>query len=214
MKISKKFILSSVLGVSAIGAAVSAHADDQFYVGLGAGYAAAQNMPASGSFEKIEGVPLGIPGKTESNYGGRVALGYMFDLQADFSYGLEAAAAYYGVTKYSNALASVEMNYYGLELLGVGQLNLDKLRLIGKVGASDEQFHPTKSNIKKNPNFTSSEQVLPEVGAGIAYLFTPSFQLGLNYYHVFGNDVTFNNDSDATALPSVNLVLLEMSYFL
>lgn len=211
----KKTFSAILLSASVMGIGVSGYAMNNFYVNLGAGYAAAQNMPSAGSFEQIEGViPLGTPGKVEDNYGGRVALGYMWNTDTHVSYGLETAAAYYGVTKYSNAVAGVDMNYYGIEFLGVGQLNFDKLRLIGKIGATDEQFHPTKNNIENNPNFTSSQEVLPEVGAGLAYAFTPNFQLGVSYYHTFGNDVTFNNDTDATNLPSVNLVLLEMSYFL
>lgn len=211
----KKIFSTLVLGVSIVGAAATGYADNQFYLNLGAGYAAAENMPAASTFSDIDGVlPLGTDGKTEDNYGGRFAVGYMWDTESAFSYGVETAAAYYGVTKYSNSEASVDMNYYGLELLAVGQVNIDKLRLIGKVGATDERFHPTKTNIEDNPEFTSSQQVLPEVGAGIAYLFTPNFQLGLSYYHTFGNDVSFDNNASATNLPSVDLVLLEMSYFL
>ena len=215
MKTTKKILSMLLFGVSVIGVAVSGYAENQIYVDLGAGYAAAQDMPATGSFVNIDGViPSGTVGKTDTNYGGRVALGYMWNTEADFSYGLETAAASYGMTKYSNAAASVEMNYYGLEFLGVGQINMDKLRLIGKIGGTDEQFHPTKKNIENNPNFTSSQQVLPEVGAGIAYLFTPNFQVGLSFYHTFGNTVSFESDADATALPSVNLGLLELAYFL
>lgn len=211
----KKMTEILMLGTLAMALCGSVYADNQFYVDLGAGYAAAEDMPTPSSFVNVEGVTiLGTVGKTDSNYGGRLALGYLWNRESSVAYGIETAAASYGMTKYSNDAASVEMNYYGLELLGVGQVNLDKLRLIGKVGASDEQFHPTKKNIENNPNFTSSEQVLPEVGAGIAYLFTPNFQLGLSYYHTFGNTVGFESDADATNLPSVNLVFLEMSYFL
>lgn len=211
----KNFFSALVLGVSVISLAVSAHADNKLYTSLGLGYAAPEDMPKASTFDEIFGViPAGTSGRTDDNYGGRIAIGYMLNTEATLSYGLETAAAYYGVSKYSNNVSSVEMNYYGLELLGVAQLSLDKVRLIGKLGASDEQFHPTKSNIQNNSGFTSSQQVLPEVGAGIAYMFTPSLQVGLSFYHVFGSDVSFDNNADATALPSVNLGLLEIAFFL
>ncbi|MES2204949.1 MAG: outer membrane beta-barrel protein [Pseudomonadota bacterium] len=209
----KKMI--QILALSAMSLCTCAYADNQFYIGLGAGYAGAEDMPQGDTFANVDGVTSqGDSSETASNYGGRIAVGYLWDTQTDFAYGLETAAAYYGVTKYSNDAASVEMNYYGLELLGVGELSFDKLRLIGKAGISDEQFHPTKKNIENNPNFTSSQQVLPEVGAGLAYSFTQDLQVGITYYHTFGTQVSFNSDGDATKLPSVDLVLLEMAYFL
>ena len=215
MKTTKKILSMLVFGASVIGMTISGYAENQPYLGLGLGYAAPQDMPAANTFGEIGGVvPTGTAGRTDNNYGGRAALGYMLDVESDLAYGIETAAAYYGMTKYSNDSASVEMNYYGLELLGVMRLSIDKLRLIGKIGFSDEQFHPTKTNIENNPGLTSNQQILPEVGAGIAYLFAPNLQVGLSYYHTFGNSVSFDNNGAATNLPSVNLGLLEMTYSL
>lgn len=199
-------------GIIAMSACATLSADPRFYADLGFGYSALESMPEADGFSDFFGViPVGDATSTANNYGGRLAAGLMWDTDATLAYGVEIAAAYYGVDKYSNDASSVEMNYYGIELLGVAQLNIDKVMLIGKAGVTDEQLHPTKSNIN-NSGLTDSQEILPEVGAGIAYAITPSFQVGVTYYHTFGNTVTFNSSSDVQNLPSVDMTLLEVKY--
>lgn len=207
----KKIIKTVISSALLLGVGASAYADYRPYGDIGVGYAAAVDMPDGNSYNDLPGVvPTGESSSSATNYGGRVAIGVLWDVETKFSYGVEAAGAYYGVTKYSNPTSSVEMNYYGLELLGVAQWNMDKLHLIAKAGATDEQLHPTKNNIDNNEQLQDSEQVLPEVGAGFSYSFTPNVQLGLMYYHTFGGNVSFDTTGDATTLPSVNMGLLEL----
>ncbi len=208
----KKILSTLIFGASVMSIAASGYADYRPYIDLGVGYAEALNMPDGNDFSNLGGVlPVGTSSSTANNYGGRLAAGVMWDTETLLAYGIEAAAASYGMTKYANDASSVEMNYYGLELLGVAQINAGKVRLIGKAGAVLEQLHPTKGNIN-NEGLNDSQQVLPEVGAGIAYAFTPHFQLGLTFYHTFGNDVSFNDTAGAENLPSVDLAFLEAMY--
>jgi len=210
----KKTVHALAFGALIMSMCASLHAEYRPYVDLGFGYSGLTSMPEGDDFGDLAGVvPAGTGTSTPDNYGGRVAAGLLWNTQETLSYGLEAAAAYYGVDKYANDAASVEMNYYGLEFLGVAQLNLDKLRLIAKAGVTDEQLHPTKSNIN-NSSFTDSQQILPEVGAGVAYAITPNLQLGLTFYHTFGSTVSFDNTGEACNLPSVNMSLLEFMYLL
>lgn len=208
----KKKFSTLVFGASLMSIAASGYADYRPYIDLGVGYAEALNMPSGSDFSDLGGViPVGEGNSTTNNYGGRISAGIMWDTETILAYGIEAAAASYGMTKYSNDASSVEMNYYGLELLGVTQINAGKVRLIGKAGASLEQLHPTKANIN-NSGFNDSQQVLPEVGAGIAYAFTPHFQLGVTCYHTFGSDVSLQDTASAENLPSVNMAFLEAMY--
>lgn len=209
----KKIVAILAVGSFLMSASQISYGNYQPYADIGVGYSSPTAMPAGETFNNLDGVvPEGTASSTATQYGGRLALGILWDTETAVAYGLEAAAALYGIDKYSNESANVEMNYYGLELLGVLQFNLDKLHLIVKGGASDEQLHPTKTNID-NTGLTDSQQVLPEVGAGIAYSFTQNTQLGLSYYHTFGNTVSFNSTGDATNLPSVNMGLLELVVF-
>ena len=72
----KNFFSTLVLGVSVISLAVSAHADNKLYTSLGLGYAAPEDMPKASTFDEIFGViPAGTSGRTDDNYGGRIAQG-------------------------------------------------------------------------------------------------------------------------------------------
>lgn len=209
-----KWIFSTVVSVSLMSVAGLSYADHYFYADLGLGYAAASNMPDSEDFNQLPGTDaVGSLDRTRNNYGGRIGIGVMWDANAWLSYGLETAGAYYGVTKYSNAASSVEMNYYGIECLGVARFNMNKFHLLLKAGMTDERMHPTKSNIN-NADFDGNNQVLPEVGMGIAYSVTPNLLVGLSYYHTFGDDVSFTSTETAENLPSVDMGFLEFLYFM
>ncbi len=208
----KKFSTLVIGGASLMSIAASGYADYRPYIDLGVGYAQAVDMPEGSEFSELGGIiPVGTADSTPTNYGGRLAAGLLWDVETVLAYGIEAAVASYGMTKYSNDASSVEMNYYGLELLGVTQVNVGKVRLIGKAGVSLEQLHPYKTNIN-NEGLNDGEAILPEVGAGIAYAFTPSFQLGITCYHTFGQDVSFQDTANAENLPSVNMAFLEAMY--
>lgn len=209
-----KKVFLTLMGASLISAAAMSYADYSPYVDLGFGAANREDMPSSGALNDLpDVVPVGTGTSDESNYGARLALGVLWNPEMTVSYGLEAGVAYYGMTKYSNDISDVEMNYYGIELLGVTQLNLDKLHLLLKAGVTDEQLHPTKSNID-DADLSDSNTVLPEVGAGIAYSVAPDFQIGLSYYHTFGQDVSFDSNGEAENLPAVDMALLEIVYHL
>jgi opacity protein-like surface antigen len=210
-----KKIVATLAGISLLGIAASAAAAEYSpYVDLGFGYSAPENMPSASEINNFPGiVPVGTPTSSADNYGGRIALGILWDTETTLAYGLEGGVAYYGMVKYSNLVSSVDMNYYGIELLGVAQFNIAKLHLVLKGGATEEQLHPTKTNID-NSSFEDSNQVLPEVAAGIAYSVTENLEVGVSYYHVFGYTVNFNSTGSAENLPSVSMGLLELQYLL
>lgn len=192
----------------------AAFADDgKIYLDVGVGYSQRQNMPTSAEYELLPGVGAsGTSTQTDENEGGRAVIGMLWGTEAAVAYGAEVGAAYYGTNKYSTNSSSATLHYYGIEFLGVTQFNIDKWHVILKAGGTDEQLQVTQDNAE-DTGLSDNNMVLPEVGAGIAYSFTPNLRLGLSYYHVFGQDVTFNNNADAENLPSVNMGLLEFSYF-
>lgn len=185
----------------------------KIYADLGAGYAAPQSMPNAYSYQLLNGTEVsGTPNRTDETLGGRATLGFLWDAKTALAYGVEAGAAYYGTTKYSTNQSTLNMHYYGIEFLGVAQLNIDLLHLIFKAGVTDEQMQPTKSTMPAS-QLQDSNTVLPEVGLGLAYSLRPDLQLGLSYYHTFGHNVNFNSNGAAENLPSMNMGLLELTYF-
>ncbi len=209
-----KKIFSTACAAMSMIAVTACYADYRPYIDVGIGYAAPQSMPNSVDYTLLEGVVIeGYPGRTDENYGGRAVFGILWDVSNFVAYGLEGGAAYYGSTKYTTSTSTLTMHYYGLELLGVAQFTFDKLHFTLKAGGTDEQMQPAEDNMR-DTNLHDSNTVVPEVGASIAYSFTPSLQLGLSYYHTFGQDVNFNNNGDAESLPSINMGLLEFTYFI
>lgn len=204
----------TLASISLISIAATTYADYSPYARLGFGAASREDMPSSDALNDLpDVVPVGTGTSDDSNYGARLAFGVLWNPEMKVSYGLETAIAYYGMTKYSNDTSDVEMNYYGIELLGVMQFNLDKLHLLMKAGATNEQLHPTKSNIDDS-GLSDSNTILPEVGAGIAYSMASDFQLGVSYYHTFGQDVSFDSNGQADNLPSVDMVFLELTFYI
>ena len=182
----------------------------QVYVDVGVGHADQQAMPAEDEFSTISDTS-GTLSSSNQDLGGRVAVGLGWGTGKYTSVGMELGAAVYGANKYSQGNTSLNLNYYGIELLGVGKLHLSKVLLIGKAGLTNERVHPEKDNLD-NDNIESDSTILPEVGAGLGFNISKHAQLSTIYYHTFGQDVSFNTASDATALPSINLVFLELSF--
>lgn len=218
-KLALALALTGMLSFTATFAASSSKPADQgagphLYVFLGAGYADQESMPSAADFTSLSGVDnSGTTDRDDQQMGGRAGIGLMWNTFSCFDMGVELAGAIYGSEKYSNGSDSIEFNYYGIELLGVGQLNFDKFHIIGKLGVTNERLHPAKENVS-NDNITSTSTVNPEVGLGIGFTLTSQSELNLTAYHVVGNDVSFNSDTAAVNLPSIDSMFLQWTRYI
>lgn len=181
------------------------------YVSIGGGYAEQLSMPGAGDFASISGT-TGATSSSSQELGGRTAIGLNWQTSQRTSAGLELGAAIYGSQKYSQNNTSLDLNYYGIELLGVGTYSLGKLALIGKAGLTNERVHPEKDNLS-NDNIESNDTVLPELGAGFGIKMNEHVQLSAMYYHTFGQDVSFATATESTELPSINAFDLELGFY-
>jgi hypothetical protein len=181
------------------------------YGTLGFGYTEALDMPSADDYAVISPVDTGLD-STRTNYGGRIALGALWNTDKFLSPGLEIGAASYGSYKYSSSANSIQMDYYGIEFLALVQANMKNLKFILKAGLDDERMDMTATGIT-TPGMDNNSAISPEFGVGIGYKFTPKLQLNATYYRVVGDNVNFNNSSDADNLPSFNIAFLEATYY-
>ena len=212
----KKIGYSLLACTAFIGTSAFAMTAPSLYFTLGAGYAEQQAMPGADEFANISNVTAGTATSSSTQeMGGRVGIGIDWTTGKYTSAGVELAAALYGSSTYDQDNASLELNYYGTELLGVGRLHLGKMALIGKAGVVNESVHPSKSNFGATggENIQDDSEVLPEVGAGLGYQVGKHTQLSAMYYHTFGHDVSFDTQSSATNSPSINVIDLEIGYY-
>lgn len=205
------FLSAACIGTGAFAAYPSV------YIDIGGGYASQQAMPSAGEFANISGVSSGSStSSTSENLGGRAAIGLDWATGQRTSFGIELGAAAYGSTKYSQENASLDLNYYGYEFLGVGRLHLSKMALIFKGGIVEEMMNPGKDNVGNSGTLDlvkDSETILPEVGLGLGYQAGKHAQLSTMYYHTFGEDVSFDTQTGANNLPSINAFDLELTLY-
>jgi hypothetical protein len=191
-------------------AASAAAGVPSIYGTLGFGYSEAIDMPSTQSYADLS-VNDSAATASRDNYGGRVALGALWNTDKFLSSGLEVGAASYGSYKYSSANSSIEMDYYGIEFLALVQANMKNLKLIFKAGVDDQRMEMSTSGIVAS-GLENNSALSPEFAAGIGYEVTPKLQINATYYHIVGEDVNFTNSSDANNLPSFNIAFLEATY--
>lgn len=191
--------------------ASAAAATPLIYATLGLGYSEAQDMPSQQDYAVLTSSDDALT-SSRTNYGGRIALGALWKADKFLSPGLEIGAASYGSYSYSDATSSLDMDYYGIEYLAVLQANMKRLKLIFKAGVDDERVDVSTSGLSSNAGFSSNSAISPEFSVGLGYKFTPKLQINATYYRIFGEEVKFNNASQASNLPSFDIAFLEVTY--
>ena len=181
------------------------------YGTLGTGGTQALDMPSTSDFANVSTNDNGLSSESD-DYGARVALGLIWNRDKFVSPGLELGLGYYGYYQYSSESTSLETYYYGIEYLGMLQFNLKNLKVIGKAGFVDQRSDVSTDGFSLS-DLESNNAFDPEVGAGLGYQLGDKAQINAMYYHIYGDEVSFSNDTEANNLPSFDLWFAELSYF-
>lgn len=136
----------------------------------------------------------------DSNYTSyRIGLGYLRPVAEKVSLGGEFAYNYYGSERYNYLnLDSAEIDYSAIDILGVIALRVNNYwSLKAKAGVAYESIDATEEGFNAS---LSEKQWLPEVGGGLAYSVSESFEVEGSFSYILGNVSTVNNAPDITVL--------------
>ncbi len=186
-----------------------AYADDThysgFFLGAGGGYNK-PDLPGS-SFSVTNGTSTNTVTATSSKYMFDVYGGYLFDMGSGFDLGPLLAFNYfspYTVTKSTSV--DEKTNIYNVSLEVVGQYTWQSF--FTRVGVGEGYFRTHGNQSSGSSNLLANEtQWTALAGATVGYYFTPSFDVGVFYQHVFGSTVGGGN-----TIPRMNSLGLSVEY--
>jgi|GEM_PF-4585271 len=177
----------------------TAHADKRgVYISGGFGWSSLYGMPSEED--------LAIAGATqyeESNFSGRISVGYDFNILPCFGLGAELGWGRYADVDYGS-VGTMDVSAYDLQLVGTYAPVLSRYSFSVKGGIAKEMMSvpdDLSGSIKGD-----RDEYNPIAGFGISYNITRAMQVHVDYSHIFGHDVTPNTDNSAA--PSVDAVLI------
>ncbi|MGJ3495412.1 outer membrane protein A [Piscirickettsia salmonis] len=196
--------VTAALGLSgtaiAGGGPLSMPAGHSIYVEGALGYVNQQDLP-----------DLALVSRDDKNIGGRVAVGYMYDIDPMWGIGAELGWGYYGKTEYSFGGESFNVKSTAWDISAVGTWHINpQFDLFAKAGMAYEDLN---GSLTLNGQTISgdNEEWKPLLAIGAGYNFTPNFQVNLTYTHIFGDDLSSNNIGDSD-VATINSVLLGLRY--
>ncbi|ODN42318.1 outer membrane protein [Piscirickettsia litoralis] len=197
--------VAAALGVSgtamAGGGALGMPAGHHVYLEGALGYVNQQDLPNAAT---------GVS-KDDKNIGGRVAVGYMYDLNPMWGIGAELGWGYYGKTEYSAGGNSLNLKSTAWDVSAVGTWHINpQFDLFGKAGMAYEDFNGS-GTVGGQSLSGDNKEWKPLLGIGVGYNFNPNLQLNLTYTHIFGDDMSSGVISDSD-VATVNSVLLGVRY--
>lgn len=196
-----------------VASAYASQNDGGFYVGVKGGY---NNMDVpSGTITGNDG------SVTEKNdkYMANIHVGYLWPVADQFQLGGQIGYSYYGKWKLTGASGSAlgnsaDIKFSSLNLLVVGQYNIEQWFVQGRVGAA--RAHETQSDnlVGTDGEFSSEWAVM--AGASVGYYFTENFSAEIFYDHLFGQSITksklLHASDSSNKPPTMNSVGIGISY--
>ncbi|ODN42316.1 outer membrane protein [Piscirickettsia litoralis] len=193
--IKKTLIAAAVIG--SMGVTAAAFAQTGVYVEGQAGYTLQRKM----------NVPTAT-NKDRKKIGGRVAIGYNYDINDMFGLGAELGYGYYGKTSYTvpGVTGDATAKSTGFDLVVVPTWHINpQFDLFAKAGLMREKLSGEDAAHGDN----TATKVVAGLGAG--YNITPALQINMTYQHVFGNNMDNGATSDSD-VPSIDSVFAGVKY--
>ncbi|WP_159084698.1 outer membrane protein [Dongshaea marina] len=182
----KKTIMA--IGLAGLFASSGAIAKSGAYIGGSLGYGS------------IDTPPMNISSYTFSNYfeddkGGTawgIHTGYLFGESA-FQYGAELGYSQYGKSKYTASTPVSSLNYkytgYSFDLLAVTKYNFQSnFNLFAKAGVARATQELKVAQTANSDQKNTKHEILPKIAFGIGFNLTESWELNIEYSHLFGSD--------------------------
>ncbi|MFZ9035873.1 MAG: outer membrane protein [Francisellaceae bacterium] len=172
--------------------------------------------PTTAQSEGIDKIPLGL----------RFSVGYDFPVSDTVTLGPEVGFGYYGQVKYNANFSSATSaasgydayNLYGFDLLAnltwhiIPQFSIFA-KAGGQLGILTRDTSIAFSNGWNGEGGDSNNGFIPMIGAGVAWNITNNFALQATYYHGFGQNTDFDQNSYAIEnVPSFNAIMIGVKF--
>ncbi|OAJ35725.1 outer membrane protein [Piscirickettsia salmonis] len=138
----------------------------------------------------------------ESNFGGRVAVGYMYDIDPMWGIGGEIGYGMYGETDYG--IGDMKSSAWDVSAVGTWHI-APQFNVFAKAGMAYNDLA-----VSVGTGHVDETKWQPLLGIGAGYNFNPHLQVNLTYTHVFGD--SFDTGSVTLDPPELNSVLLGLRY--
>jgi hypothetical protein len=131
--------------------------------------------------------------------------GYFFDLGSGFDLGPVLAFNYFGPTsaQNTNGSGSDQMDIYNFNLQAALQYNWQSFFVRGQAGEGYFRL----SEDSNDASTASTSEWKPMAGLSAGYYFTPEFNAGIFYQHVFGSTI-----SQGELLPVMDSIGISVEY--
>ncbi|WP_108652751.1 outer membrane beta-barrel protein [Dongshaea marina] len=128
------------------------------------------------------------PNYSKEHLGGRIAAGYTFDINRQFSVAPEIGYGYYGKESFSGMTpyghVSGDAKFHAFDMSGVGTYHVnEKIDLFGKAGFAYKTIDVSVNDIKVSSD--DNDGWTPLMGVGAGYNLTPQLQAQVTYTHMF-----------------------------
>ncbi|RNC78972.1 outer membrane beta-barrel protein [Piscirickettsia salmonis] len=186
--IKKTLLAAAVIGC--MGATAVAFAQTGVYVEGQAGYTLQRKLGLSGGTDK-----------DRNKIGGRVAVGYNYDINDMFGLGAELGYGYYGKTSFKVGGVDKDYKSTGIDVVVVPTWHINsQFDVFAKAGLM-------RQKLSGDAIGDTGTKVLAGLGAG--YNLTPALQVNLTYQHVFGEDM---DNGTTQGVPSIDSVFAGVRY--
>ncbi len=207
MKLRSLSVALAVAGASMLCA--SAYADELhnsgFFLGAGVGYNH-QTLPSGNVvYNNSDGTTTTFNNFSAKKYMFKIDGGYLFDLGSGFDLGPILSFNYFGPTSAqdTDGSGSDKMDIYNLNLQAALQYNWQSFFVRAQAG--EGYFRLVEDS--NDASTASTSEWKPMAGLSAGYYFTPEFNAGIFYQHVFGSTV-----AQGELLPVMDSIGISVEY--